>query len=140
MWYDYMTGNIWSDQENDFNHGGAGQSPSPTGRFIFLLFLWFLEIMILFEKKESEALGETTMLQTEHPSQQKFFDLLGTRKLHPPLHSATTQCLVNLCSSIAICVVLLPLTATRGQSLFIDRDLRGPFAFGVLATGTPVDF
>ena len=76
--------------------------------------------MILFEKKESEALGETTMLQTEHPSQQKFFDLLGTRKSHPPLHSATTQCLVNLCSSIAICVVLLPLTATRGS----PRDFR----------------
>jgi hypothetical protein len=35
---------------------------------------------------------------------------------------------VNLCSLIAICVVLLPLTATPGQSLFINRDLRGPFA------------
>ena len=108
MWYDYMTGNIWSDQENDFNHGGAGQSPSPTGSFIFLLFLWFLEIMILFEKKESEALGETTMLQTRmHPSQQKFINLLGTRKSHTP----------------SICI----------QSVFIDRDLRGPFALEIFS-------
>ena len=30
-----------------------------------------------FEKKESDALGVTTVLQTRvHPSQQKFFDLL----------------------------------------------------------------
>jgi hypothetical protein len=34
---------------------------------------------VLFEKKESEVLGETTVLQNRmHPSQQKFFDLLGT--------------------------------------------------------------
>jgi hypothetical protein len=34
---------------------------------------------VLFEKKESEALGETTVLQNRiHPSQQKLFDLLGT--------------------------------------------------------------
>ena len=34
---------------------------------------------VLFEKKESEALGETTVLQNRlHPSQQKIFDLLGT--------------------------------------------------------------
>ena len=37
---------------------------------------------VLFETKESEALGETTVLQTRlHPGQQKFFDLLGTRFL-----------------------------------------------------------
>ncbi len=34
---------------------------------------------VLFEKKESEALGETTVLQNRlHPSQQRIFDLLGT--------------------------------------------------------------
>ena len=34
---------------------------------------------VLFEKKESEAKGETTVLQNRmHPSQQKLFDLLGT--------------------------------------------------------------
>jgi hypothetical protein len=34
---------------------------------------------VLFEKKESEVLGETTVLQNRmHPSQQKIFDLLGT--------------------------------------------------------------
>ena len=34
---------------------------------------------VLFEKKESEKLGETTVLQNRlHPSQQKIFDLLGT--------------------------------------------------------------
>ena len=39
----------------------------------------------LSEKKESEALGETTVLQTRvHPS-QKLFNRLGTLKLHPPL-------------------------------------------------------
>ncbi len=33
---------------------------------------------ILFETKESEELGETTVLQARlHPSQQKLFDLLG---------------------------------------------------------------
>jgi hypothetical protein len=34
---------------------------------------------VLFEKKESEKLGETTVHQNRlHPSQQKIFDLLGT--------------------------------------------------------------
>jgi hypothetical protein len=34
---------------------------------------------VLFEKKESEALGETTVLQNRiHTSQEKLFDLLGT--------------------------------------------------------------
>jgi len=34
---------------------------------------------VLFEKKESEVLGETNVLQNRmHPSQQKLFDLLGT--------------------------------------------------------------
>ena len=34
---------------------------------------------VLFEMKESEALGEAMVLQNRmHPSQQKFFDLLGT--------------------------------------------------------------
>ena len=63
---------------------------------------------VLFENKGSEALGETTMLQTRmHPSQQKFIDLLGTRKSHTP----------------SICV----------QSVFIDRDLRGPFALEIFS-------
>jgi hypothetical protein len=34
---------------NDFDHGGVGRPPSPTGSFNFHLFLWFLEIMILKE-------------------------------------------------------------------------------------------
>jgi hypothetical protein len=38
---------------------------------------------VLFENKESEGRGETTVIQNRtHPSQQKFFDLLGTRKSH----------------------------------------------------------
>jgi hypothetical protein len=40
-------------------------------------------LRILFETKESEELGETTVLQARlHPSQQKLCDLLGT---HCPL-------------------------------------------------------
>jgi hypothetical protein len=40
------------------------------------------QLKVLFETKESEALGETTVLQTRlHPGQQKFFGLLGTRFL-----------------------------------------------------------
>ena len=39
---------------------------------------------VLFEKKESEVKGETTVLQNRmHPSQQKLFDLLGTHSLAP---------------------------------------------------------
>ena len=39
----------------------------------------YFQSKVLFEKKESEALGETTVLQNRmHPSQQKLFDLLGT--------------------------------------------------------------
>ena len=34
---------------------------------------------VLFESKESRAKGETTVLQNRaHPSQQKFFEFLGT--------------------------------------------------------------
>ncbi len=33
---------------------------------------------VLFEKKESEKLGETVLQNRLHPSQQKIFDLLGT--------------------------------------------------------------
>jgi hypothetical protein len=37
---------------------------------------------ILFENKDSQAKGETTVLQKRvHPSQQQFFEFLGTRKL-----------------------------------------------------------
>jgi hypothetical protein len=36
----------------------------------------FLDRRFLFETKESEELGETTVLQNRmHPNQQKFFDL-----------------------------------------------------------------
>jgi hypothetical protein len=64
---------------------------------------------VLFEKKNFEELGESTVLQARlHPSQKKFFNLLGTRKSHPPLHTATAQCF-------------------SFDPLFIDRDLRGPF-------------
>jgi hypothetical protein len=35
---------------------------------------------------------------------------------------------VDLCSPIALCVVLLLLIANDGQSLFTYRDLRGPLA------------
>ena len=48
----------------------ADRCPGLAGNF---------QSMVLFEKKESEALGETTVLQNRmHPSQQKLFDLLGT--------------------------------------------------------------
>jgi hypothetical protein len=47
--------------------------------------------------------------------------LLCTLPLHNAFHSI-------LCSSIAICVVLLPLIANSGQSLLINHDLHGPFA------------
>ena len=35
---------------------------------------------VLFEKADSDDIGEITVLQNRmHPSQQKFFDFLGTR-------------------------------------------------------------
>ncbi len=40
---------------------------------------------VLFETKDSEAKGETTAVQfRKHPSQEKFFEFLGKRKLRPP--------------------------------------------------------
>jgi len=43
---------------------------------------------VLFEKSKSETKGETTVLQNRmHPSQQKFFDLLGTQCPQCPLPS-----------------------------------------------------
>jgi hypothetical protein len=39
---------------------------------------------VLFERFDSEADAETTVLQNRtHPSQQKFFDLLGTHMCMP---------------------------------------------------------
>jgi hypothetical protein len=38
---------------------------------------------VLFETAGSQVKGETTAIQNRmHPSQQKFFDLLGTQTLH----------------------------------------------------------
>ena len=49
---------------------------------------------VLFEKKESEALGETTVLQNRlHPSQQKIFDLLGTHSPAPSPRARTPESL-----------------------------------------------
>ncbi len=40
---------------------------------------------VLFKTKGSEAAGETTAVQIgKHPSQEKFFEFLGKRKLRPP--------------------------------------------------------
>ena len=50
---------------------------------------------VLFEKKESEKLGETVLQNRLHPSQQKIFDLLGTHspapspRAHPGIHKRT---------------------------------------------------
>ena len=47
---------------------------------------------VLFEKKESEKLGETTVLQNRlHPSQQKIFDLLGTHSPAPSPRARTPE-------------------------------------------------
>jgi hypothetical protein len=50
-----------------------------------------LEVLkLLFENKESQENGETTVLQAfTHPSQQKIFELLGTRKLCTLFHIFT---------------------------------------------------
>ncbi len=47
----------------------------------------YFQSKVLFEKKESEVLGETTVLHRMHPSQQKLFDLLGTQCPQCPLPS-----------------------------------------------------
>ncbi len=41
--------------------------------------------LVLFKAKDSETAGETTAVQIrKHPSQEKFFEFLGKRKLRPP--------------------------------------------------------
>ena len=49
----------------------------------FALMSGHFQTKVLFEAADSQAKGETTAIQLRtHPSQQNFFDLLGTPKLH----------------------------------------------------------
>ena len=69
---------------------------------------------VLFEKKDSEELGETTMLQARlHPSQKTFFDLLGARKSHPPLHTVNCNSDLRMKPSIGMTIAL---------SIFVHRS------------------
>ncbi len=57
----------------------------------FALMAANFQTKVLFEAADSQAKGETTPIQLRtHPSQQKFFALLGTPKLH-----AARECILN---------------------------------------------
>ncbi len=50
------------------------------------------QAIILFENKDLQAKGETTVIQNRaHPSQQKFFEFLCTRKLCSLFHILLTR-------------------------------------------------
>ncbi len=54
--------------------------------------------------------------------------LRGPLLRRPGPQAPLRRIIVNLSSPVAIRAVLLPLIANRGQFLFTDRDLHGPFA------------
>jgi hypothetical protein len=110
----------------------------------FFLFPWHVVVeypnhcaglagnQVLFEKRILKSWEKALCSRpgcTQARKSSSIFSVRGNRILlcTLPLHNAFHSI---LCSSIAICVVLLPLIATRGQSMLIYRDLCDPFAQG----------